>query len=454
MALIPDTKKRLLRGVVLCAALLAALLLSGCGAESAPAQPEPTAEPSYYVRFYLKDKLLVEDELTQGALPEPVVISRTGLRFDGWLNAVGKPVDPETEPVTGNTAYFASAYPELTRHVPFLFPDDRGFLRPDEPFTLTDFALAVDALAVPEAAQYLPFLPRGDEAITPQRFREALAQMFPEDKVKDQCDILAGKDTVTRAEAAQILCALLGRAADESITLRRGAVLPPDLPSTRRDYAALLEAAVSHTPDEWGENWDECVIPPLYAPGVSFLDGALYCFDDRGIMLFDTEVDGFRFGPDGAYTSGNEELDAIVSGILSGFFAEAPDADRLDYLRMAYDYTRDSFTYLRKAPFTYGQTDWELDAAVEMLTTELGNCYNYAATFWALARGLGYDARAYSGTVGVNRSPHGWVEIEIDGENYHFDTELEMAYRKKGNYSNDMFMMPKNVSLNWSYRRP
>ena len=449
--------KDLRRIAALCAALLAALLLYGCGAQpEAPPTPEPTATPvpTYYVRFYLKDKLLLEDELTEGAAAEPVVISRAGLNFLGWLDAVGDPVTPEKEPVTGNTSYFASAYPELSRHVPYLFADELGFLRPDAPFTAADLADAVEALSVPEAAPYLPFLQRSDEALAPARFREVLEQLFPADAVTDACADLADATTVSRAEAACILNALLGRSADETVTLRRAAALPPDLPASRPDYAELLEASVSHTPDEWGESWLESSIPPLYQPGVCFLNGTLYCFDDDGQLLTDGERDGFAFGPDGRYTSGSEELDGYLAPILQKIVLQKPGAERLTYLRDAYDYCRDSFTYLRKAPFVYGETGWEIDAAVEMLSTELGNCYNYAATFWAMARALGYDARVYSGTVGTDRSPHGWVEIEIGGENYIFDTELEMAYRKKGQYNNDMFMMPKALSANWNYRRP
>ena len=133
-------------------------------------------------------------------------------------------------------------------------------------------------------------------------------------------------------------------------------------------------------------------------------------------------------------------------------FAQHPETDALGILRLAYDYCRDSFTYLRKPPLEYGETGWEIEYALTMFTGGVGNCYNYASTFWTLARALGFDARVYSGTCAATRQPHGFVEIEIDGVNYWFDTELEMAYRNKGNYSNDMFMMPKEKAVNWNYR--
>ena len=81
-----------------------------------------------------------------------------------------------------------------------------------------------------------------------------------------------------------------------------------------------------------------------------------------------------------------------------------------------------------------------------MLRTLKGNCYNYAATFWALARGLGYDARVYSGLI--SDAPHGWVEITIDDVDYLFDPELEMAARERGNYLSDYFMMTRLAASN------
>ena len=79
-----------------------------------------------------------------------------------------------------------------------------------------------------------------------------------------------------------------------------------------------------------------------------------------------------------------------------------------------------------------------------MLSTKRGNCYNYASVFWALARGLGYDAKAYSGSI--SQQPHGWVEIDFDGVTYLFDPELEMAARERGQMNSARFMMTKQAA--------
>lgn len=88
-----------------------------------------------------------------------------------------------------------------------------------------------------------------------------------------------------------------------------------------------------------------------------------------------------------------------------------------------------------------------------MLTTGRGNCYCYAAAFWALARGLGYDATAVAGTVGYDRDPHGWVIMyDEDGARITYDVELEMAYRyNRHNYTTDMYAMSPIKAAQWSY---
>ncbi len=61
-----------------------------------------------------------------------------------------------------------------------------------------------------------------------------------------------------------------------------------------------------------------------------------------------------------------------------------------------------------------------------------GNCYVMAATFYYMAKELGYDAHQVSGYVlqsGGNQAIHSWVEIDIDGTTYVFDPQV---YQQKG----------------------
>lgn len=437
--------------------LLLAALLAGCGgsaeepAETAPEETEAQVR-EYTVRYYADGALVSEQTVAEGTAPEPESFAQEGRIFAGWTSGGTEIVLPEALPVHADAAYHAALFPELTNHVPYLFPDEHGFLRPDEPLTGSAFSEAVLALAPPEARTYLQELPAGDEPLTGAELCALLRALFAD--ADAAAAEIAADAVVTRSEAARVLNRLLGRHGDETVTLRARAALPPDLLPGRADRLTLLEAAVDHVPDAWGEAWEDCAVPPRYPEGFLLCDGALYHIDGGGAMLADGELDGFRFGPDGVYTSGNTALDGYVTAVLRALGEEAPEADALSLLRGAYDYARDSFTYRRKDAFAFGATDWEIDCAVEMFSTAHGNCYNYAAVFWALARGLGYDARAISGTISRTDQPHAWVEIEIDGINYVFDPETEMAYRVKGDDKWDMFMMSMSGSARWAYKRP
>ena len=70
-----------------------------------------------------------------------------------------------------------------------------------------------------------------------------------------------------------------------------------------------------------------------------------------------------------------------------------------------------------------------------------------------LARALGFDACVYSGTIGIADSEHGWVEMDIDGQTYVFDPEMEMAFWTDQYQTIDMFMMTYEEAARWHYTR-
>ena len=126
---------------------------------------------------------------------------------------------------------------------------------------------------------------------------------------------------------------------------------------------------------------------------------------------------------------------------------------REEMLRAVYDYVRDHYLYLKRNLYEVGETGWEIPEALLMFQSGKGNCYNFTAAFWSLARGIGFDAVCYSGLVGVGRDPHSWVEITFDGVPYVFDVETEMSYRLVNDYITSMYRKTYEEVAAWSYVR-
>lgn len=424
-------------------AVISAAVLAGIGLLSLVILAVPK---TYTVRFWRGDTLLQEQRVRQGTLPEyyepePV----TGASFIDW--------DAPLAEVTGDADYHAVFAANLMNHVPYLFPAKDGFLYPDAPFTGDDFCRAVEALAMPGAMEHLPELPAGDKLLTAQDLRPVLTAAFPVMTDSVLADYQPDRE-LTRADAAAILNRLLCRF-EEKVAPDSKAVGFPDVLPERTDYPELMEAAVAHKKGSMA--WSSVFLKTALEPGWQVLEGRLRFFDENGYLLRDTVTeDGFTLDAEGWYTSGSEALDGFVTELLASFQQENPSADREALLRCAYDYTRDSFQYLRRNYYNYGDTGWEIAEAETMFQTGLGNCYNFAGAFWAFARGLGYDARAISGLVGGeddNLFPHGWVRIDLDGEPYFFDPELEATRDKSLNW--DLFKVPRMYACSiWRYAEP
>lgn len=415
-------------------ALLLCLTLSGCASLLPPKQ--------YTLRFYDGETLIAEQTVAAGELPETVEPEQTeGLRFVGWDRAI--------EPAAEDTEYRAQYAPALECHVPFLFPMADGLLRPDWAFTGKMLTEAIQALTPDSVSAMLPELPSSEKTVTMEQLRTVLEVFYPDAEQPLFKGFRADK-TLTRSDAAVLLNSLLGRT-DELVAPEMGIHSFPDVRPDRPDYSALMEAAAAHTAGH--RVWKKLHLTTGLEPGWNVCLGKLRMIDDGGYLMTDTVIENkFTIGADGYYTSGNEQLDGYITELLASFQEEAPEADRMALLRMAYDYTRDSFTYLRRNPYYEGYTGWEIQDAVDMLYSGFGNCYSYAAVFAAFARNLGYDARPVSGKI--KERPHGWVIIKIDGKKYYSDPELEMGEMLQGHTHWDLFLRPPAHSGGWDYVEP
>ena len=191
-----------------------------------------------------------------------------------------------------------------------------------------------------------------------------------------------------------------------------------------------------------------------FEPGFAQFKGYLYYVQENGYFLKDGSVGELRFGANGRYTSGDPVLDDYVSKILEQVIAENPGKDRYGLLRAAYDHcvTGGGYKYLKRNIYKTGHTGWEVEDAKVMFETGRGNCYNFAAAFWALARGLGYEAYGLAGTCTKTAQPHGWVQIEFDGEDYFFDPEWHWDYINDKREVKDMFKISLEDADWWYYK--
>lgn len=249
-----------------------------------------------------------------------------------------------------------------------------------------------------------------------------------------------------RCEAVAVFNRLMGRRPDRPFITGLGFFrFFSDVPTGHWAYWDIVEASVSHTcaADPSGvESWSSAQVeydtPPQPVDGPRRIDGRLYWVVD-GQYLKNQSLGAFYFDAQGRYTTGDAELDTQLNNIVEQLTNDSMTRD--EKLRALYNYVRDNFTYLKRPLISKGQTGWEAGYAKYFLANGKGNCYNYAATYCLLARELGLPAYTVVGSA-LN-SPHGWVEIPLDGATYMFDTQLDWRYLHYWNKPGyDFFKMP------------
>lgn len=263
------------------------------------------------------------------------------------------------------------------------------------------------------------------------------------------------EEVINRAAAVTLLNRALGRTADRAYIDQHHPSFFVDVSPTSWYYYDVCEASTphQHTASSGGEQWTSHT-PRAEVPtdGFHLVDGWLYYYDSaRGGLVRSDRVQNHNFDASGHFTTGNNELDAWLRKIVLA--RTDPSMTQEEMLRTVYLYTRDSFTYLRRPPYEFGVYDYMETDALRILETGYGNCYCYASLLWYLTRWIGYDSVIYNGTVDVRRSPHSWVQIELNGKNYIFDAELEMAYRRKKRFDVNLYKF-YDAANSWNYRRP
>lgn len=268
-----------------------------------------------------------------------------------------------------------------------------------------------------------------------------------------EMDALSPNDELRRAEAAHVFNILCGRTGTEHDDLKRVGTIS-DVSLRDEYFSDIAEAVIPHecTHGDGGESWSSSTPLELRGEGFFFIGTALHRIDSQGSALVNESYGSFDFGSDGVITFGNDELDAIVQEKLRDLI-DPETMSREEMLKTLYNFVTYKLSYLRGNFYEIGETGWERDEALHMLTAGKGNCYSFAAAFWALGRSIGYDVVCYSGTVGINFGKHGWTEIEIDGTTYIFDPALENEEHFTMHRFTDLYMKTYESVAGWTYKR-
>ena len=396
------------------------------------------------------------------------------------------PADPLTRREVVQTLYFLLD----TKLV-----GDGSFLDLPEEDELYPAAATLKQLGVLTGARLHP-----DETVTRRDFLGMLCAFFPQSGETVQFSDLSPRDRdyplfcsaaalgwiecgeeiparpdeeLTRLEFVSMLSTAMDRHGDQD---RRqelvGTIL--DMRADDPHFWDVAEAVIPHRASGTGaeERWKRSTPVPTREEGLFFLGTELHAIDESGNPVINGSYAGLSFDAAGIVTSGDPELDALVREVLEDL-VDPSTMEGEDMLEEAFYYVVVQLRYRMGNYYPPGEpAGWEIAEAKTALRDKAGNCYSFAASFCVLARALGYPAQAYTGSVRTenpgklniytdihgtkielpaDRCPHGWVEIEIDGEPLVFDPEMVYHLRAKGNNTSTVFMADASIHSQYGY---
>ena len=152
-----------------------------------------------------------------------------------------------------------------------------------------------------------------------------------------------------------------------------------------------------------------------------------------GVMAQNTTIDGYFISQDGiwindeAYQGAYNVLNQVGWNLWSAYNWSAS----LPYVNYSNDPSPGSKNF-----------------AIHGFQTKTGDCYVMAATFYYMAKALGYDAHQMAGYVplrGGGLGVHSWVEIDMDGSTYVFDPDFTHEAKRNG------YQITYGMSGTWRY---
>ncbi len=305
-----------------------------------------------------------------------------------------------------------------------IFPEEGDLFRPEEELTRSELSAVLRHLGVRLAGE------AGERT-------SALAEETESGLVSRSGAAPEEDGPVLREELAAVLVRLSGRTVNEA-GLFLGGHLPEDAGPDNVLWTYIADAVTEG-------------LPETYPEGVYRAYGWLYATWGDGTLIRDMDWGVWTFGVDGAYTTGNEELDGYLRHAL-----EVCGADELtgeEALRAAYLYVKDIGEYLVRPEdvvLETGATGWEYERALRFFRYGGGTCYGYAAAFGLLARALGKTAYVVAGEVNQFYGAHAFVVIPEEGTDWVYDVELEDT-RPERHGDLELFGIPSHGYYNYWY---
>ena len=156
-----------------------------------------------------------------------------------------------------------------------------------------------------------------------------------------------------------------------------------------------------------------------------------YFYPSTKVMARNTTIDGIRIGPDGkastVYTYAANVLNQVGWNLSAAFNWSAS----LPYVNYSNSPSPGS-----EAMALYG------------FRNGVGDCYVMAATFYYMAKLLGYNAHQMTGYVPLlngGMGVHSWVEIDMNGGTYVFDPNFTNQTGRNG------YQIYYGMSGTWRY---
>lgn len=437
-------KKKFL-GISLAAIAAAALIPVTALADQEPAEA-PILETELHIKYLngYSDGTFKPDS--------PIKRSEACKLIAGLLKSKNEGGDYLFMDVPSNTWYY-DAVSQLTGYDLLKgYPD--GTFRPDAPITRAQFVTILSRFPHSDIETKQNFSDVPNDYWAYSAVQTAAAQGwtngYPDGTFRPE-------NTITRAEAVAMLNRILGRYGDQIMaSTSDGIMIMPDVPDTHWAYLDMLEATTAHEYEKNGETEQWTGFDKNTSgltEGWHNIEGELYHVNAEGQYDKNTSIDGLELDRNGRYTTGSEELDALLTAAAKK--ALTPGMTQEERLRAMYDYAKEQFGYLGIGTADTTKPDWDIEQATLMLKNGEGNCYSWGAGFTHLARKVGYPAKAIPGK-GIspkgNESVHTWTEITIDGTPYTFDPQIESIYAKRYNEKYDLYKKEYGAAV-WGYKK-